>query len=66
MGEAILAKLSRQLDAISGLKAPEGPSTVSASEIESLKAENADIKAQLATILARLNPPPIEPPVRRI
>jgi hypothetical protein len=54
MGDTILAKLSRQLDALSGGN-PTGPSTVSAGEVAKLRSENEDIKAQLAAMMERLN-----------
>jgi hypothetical protein len=70
MGEAILAKLSRQLDALSGLNGPKPTTPISVAEFERLKSENAELKAKVDQALAMLNamqqPKPTEAPIRRL
>jgi hypothetical protein len=69
MGEAILAKLSRQLDALSGLGGPKPTTPISVAEFEKLKAENAELKAKVDQALAMLNAmqvPKAETSARRI
>jgi len=69
LSDDILAKLSRQLDSITKLQPPIAP--ISASELETLKSENTELKAQISAIMERLGmPAPTaksnEVPTRRI
>lgn len=56
LGEDILAKLSRQLDSLGKLQPPLA-APITASELDSIKAENADLRAKLDAIMERLNMP---------
>jgi hypothetical protein len=69
MSDDILTKLSRQLDAMNRLQPPVSP--ITASELDALKSENAELKSQINAILERLGmPTPTaksnEVPARRI
>jgi hypothetical protein len=69
MGEAILAKLSKQLDALTSLNGPKVTTPISVTEFEKLKAENEELKAKVDQALAMLNAmqaPKAETPVRRL
>lgn len=56
MSEDILSKLSRQLDAITKIQPVAAQQqTMSADEIDKLKADNADLRAKLDAIMERLN-----------